>query len=744
MCIKEKFMIIDKSNLIKKALENHPAVYIEGAAACGKTTAVNIFLEAHRDLDVEVIDLNQGADLSYLEGIMVALSEKGVSAEKKYIFVCRDKMPKEMVKLLWAGQLSIVPAGALMLSVDEVGHLVSQAGFGLPEEELHQSADELYRLTGGWPGCVSVLINLAKAHAVNNSEIHESSEILENTDAGKVDWKKYLDSFEVQSYIKSEIVGKLSDKEQEMLDIAKALPFISGKRPFPVVENCESEEVLKDLQRKGILVLNERKDCWNVEPLFSGKPDKFDRKAYRDYLKNHFLKLSLKTISNIDFDIWTSEEELESPQLCWLRAVKGYLNQDFSVIEREMSRVKSTVSSSAENSLATEIYLNIAFINSSVDMDQWLKLLEEYGPSCSPVRIYWLENYGINMLTGARELSPLFINTAREEKRRKGLLGALLSHKSYVAVQLAKLEFDYETLTKYILGSEQWQTMREIAGDDKDHYPWRFKAMCLEMLTKMQPAYSGQEAEEIKEMIDRILGNLKWDQGQAMKWLKDFRPDFTLKVSEYNYYQLFIQVREYLQLGQYDKAGRILTQLVPYVKQYQRNRILAEVMFQQAIVDWHRGSQGNALKNTIESFIYTGKWHFVSFYISYGQVGRDVMEAYIKWLQTNEPKKWQRKKRYNYGHVLKMPQEDYLETVLRLAKRSAKRDLMTPVVENLTMTEILVLQNINKGLTNAEICQAMNLKLPTVKTHIYNIYKKMGVGSRTQAINKAKERGLLK
>lgn len=721
-------MIIDKSNLIEKALENYPAVYIEGAAACGKTTAVNMFLAAHPGLDVEVIELDQGTDLSCHEGIIL---------KKKYIFVSRDKMPKALVKLLWAGQLSIVSAGALMLSADEVGHLVSQAGLGLPGEEVCQSAEELYRLTGGWPGCVTVVIELAKA-CEKNADIGQRG----------FSWKQLIESYEVQSYIESQIIEKLSSKELEMLNVARALPFVSSERPFPMAGDGHSDdgdllETLQDLQRKGILVFDERKDCWKVAPLFKGKPDNIDEKIYRDYLKNHFLKLSLKNISNIDFENWISEEEINSPQLCWLRAVKGYLSQNFDAVDMEMKRLEQQMSDFDVDPLAVEVYLNLAFINQNIDIEQWLQLLERWGSACGSVSIYWLENYSINMLTGARELAPLFINTAREEKRRKALLESLLSRKSYVAIQLAKLEFDYETLTKYILGSEEWQTLRDVAGDSKGHYPWRFKAMCLEMLTKMELDYSGQEAEEIKEMIDRILTDLNWDREQGMKWLKDFKPDFSLKVKEENYYQLFIQVRGYLQLGQYDKAGRILTQLVPYVKQYQRNRILAEVMFQQTVVDWHRGSQGNALKNTIESFIYTGKYHFVNFYISYGQTGRKVIEAYIKWLQANEPKKWQRKKRYNYGNVLKMPQEDYLETVLRLAKRSAKKDSSSPVVENLTMTEIIVLQNINKGMTNAEICQAMNLKLPTVKTHIYNIYKKLSVGSRTQAIVKGKERGLI-
>ena len=107
-------------------------------------------------------------------------------------------------------------------------------------------------------------------------------------------------------------------------------------------------------------------------------------------------------------------------------------------------------------------------------------------------------------------------------------------------------------------------------------------------------------------------------------------------------------------------------------------------------------------------------------------------------MSKNSPGGWHRKKKYNYGNVLRMPKEDYMEVVLRCARREARisRSAEEATEEHLTMMETIILQDINRGLTNAEICEELNLKLPTVKSHIYNLYKKLGVNSRVQAIPK--------
>ena len=43
-----------------------------------------------------------------------------------------------------------------------------------------------------------------------------------------------------------------------------------------------------------------------------------------------------------------------------------------------------------------------------------------------------------------------------------------------------------------------------------------------------------------------------------------------------------------------------------------------------------------------------------------------------------------------------------------------------------------------------EKCRELNLKLPTVKSHIYSIYKKLNASNRVQAVLKGKEMGILK
>ena len=66
-----------------------------------------------------------------------------------------------------------------------------------------------------------------------------------------------------------------------------------------------------------------------------------------------------------------------------------------------------------------------------------------------------------------------------------------------------------------------------------------------------------------------------------------------------------------------------------------------------------------------------------------------------------------------------------------------------PLIEPLSQRELEVLQLIAEGLTNPEIASRLFLSVHTIKVHAHNIYGKLGVHNRTQAVTKARALGIL-
>lgn len=76
---------------------------------------------------------------------------------------------------------------------------------------------------------------------------------------------------------------------------------------------------------------------------------------------------------------------------------------------------------------------------------------------------------------------------------------------------------------------------------------------------------------------------------------------------------------------------------------------------------------------------------------------------------------------------------DYLQRT----RQKPKRTPTCPIV--LTKREKQVLYLTATGATNTEIADKLNLSMHTIKTHIYNLFRKIDVSNRMQAVNWAKE-----
>jgi LuxR family maltose regulon positive regulatory protein len=93
--------------------------------------------------------------------------------------------------------------------------------------------------------------------------------------------------------------------------------------------------------------------------------------------------------------------------------------------------------------------------------------------------------------------------------------------------------------------------------------------------------------------------------------------------------------------------------------------------------------------------------------------------------------------------------EDFIGQILAAYKSEEQQAALSPDdssnlwIEDLTQRERDVLTYLAEGLSNKEIGANLFLSPLTVKKHLYNIYQKLNVHSRIEAINKARNMGIL-
>ena len=113
------------------------------------------------------------------------------------------------------------------------------------------------------------------------------------------------------------------------------------------------------------------------------------------------------------------------------------------------------------------------------------------------------------------------------------------------------------------------------------------------------------------------------------------------------------------------------------------------------------------------------------------------------------------------GYVLKDVKEGELARILRLVNEGCS--YIDPSVTNkvfqqlkdadltkqpepriaLSQRELQILECLVDGKSNQQIAESVNLSLDTIKSHLKNVYQKLGVSKRSQAISAALKAGLV-
>lgn len=875
---------IDKTEALEKGITVFPSIYIEGAAACGKTTAVKMLLARHPEVKPIVFDMEtegqkperfreklqkavlknlipesnalekavsksdalekNGLESVFLEKKMLLSEENGYpKSERKatwvilenirkelshdtvhviaefirnrpshcrMILVGRERPQEELLEFFWKREMELLPQKVLLFTRQEVRELAAQTGSEL-------NPDQIYHETGGWAGCVDMMLRLSAMEQNFRKDSGRSKSVFTP--------QQLRQSYEIDTYIRKTILNSLSSKEQEIMRRAAICPWLNAGLCEEVWGMYGAAETLERLERKGLMILDSGRKHWRMAPLFRrsyqnlSKEDtqqisEFWKKLGQWYEEHDCVQealLCLKHLGNekeyracmaahynqIPFPDIPCDEVMEwkenLPEICYLRGMYCYFHRNQEGLDREIRKLEKELEKGLEGELKKEpetenrmtrmkeIYLNLTYVKPDLPLNQWLELLEKYAgkqaisgqtastgsnqPKNQPaIRLYHMLGGSCTFLCGLRDLSGLFACTKKEENRKARIWKECLGPEEWQCYQLARMDYYLETGRKESIREEDQALLEEKEGTKS----WQFQLAALYLLCKLQRIQPAAEYEEYEERIARLEKLLIQEENtvcvrnteaitcihsvdagepeKLVRWLRSFAAD-TTEVREDNYTMLYCQAKGYMLLNQYERASKILRRLIPYLQFYHRTRFLAELLFQQAAAGWEEDRHGQSLKSAIESFLVNGSCRYVGFYTEYGTRGKDVLEAYVEWMKNNTPGGWHRKKKYNYGNVLRMPLEDYMEVILRCARREARTDRALqdePAGERLTMMETIILQDIGHGLSNTEISKELNLKITTVKSHIYSLYKKLGVNSRVQAILKGKELGVLK
>lgn len=200
--------------------------------------------------------------------------------------------------------------------------------------------------------------------------------------------------------------------------------------------------------------------------------------------------------------------------------------------------------------------------------------------------------------------------------------------------------------------------------------------------------------------------------------------------SDYNLHELehVVLARLYLAQGQPQRALPLLRSLVQTAEQLGRMRRLIELLGLEAVALQMSGQSQDALSTLRRALTMAEPEGYVRSFVEQGHpMARLLYRAAEQGIQA-----------------------DYASRLLAAFELSATAPTtasMLPsaegLIEPLSDREQQVLELIAQGYSNREIARSLSISLNTVKGHTRQIYGKLGVHSRTQAVAQARVLGLL-
>ena len=780
---------IDKTDVIEEALKDHLAVVLSGLPGTGRKTAVVTLVDKHPEVNALYCDAEEIENASALSRrtpggpnwYLVRKPEENrypdspdgfrrftqkMPREDRILFAVDGRIPDAFLEFVWSGIMAMILPESLQFTEEETCRYLRTCGSRLKGREV-------YHMTGGWPGCVAMLVRLS-------AQLDDRWTVWE-----------LCSRYEIRQYIGTQILSALPAEEVALLKERAPFPRLEEELEMLLWNDSHRDEEDR-LCARGAMVFVPEKKCWYVHPALriaidDRAPEDLCRRAvewyetkgyiqdaltcsrqsgnrmlYRDCLLRNYDKVSFLNYEKV----W-SEDDLQVPGFLYLEWMENFLRQDQGRLR--MLRIYAEPlwkeAQAERKKEIREILLNMAYADPDISTEEWMEMLEKYTGDGQKIRLYHILGESVSFLSGLRDLSALFACGGEKEEHYRRLWTARLVPENQMAYRLARLE--YSIVTDTLPG---WNKLRsEALLPYEEDAPWQIRlgSMYIAWLLLDDSDMRGPAQRYIDGLVCTLRAEevpaCRWnaralyylarakcsEKEKLMEWLRDTGGDIGYDTGRTRFH-IAAEVKISLYLGNYGRAEELLPELIDYFRNGNSRRWLAESLFQRALVEQEKGMGGQALKTVAESIQTAEPYRYVRIYTSYGLSGAKLLEQYAALNSRAETVQSRRYDDESEMNVFEMNEEQW---ICYIAREASERSADSPVpadertglrrAEHLTPTETLVLKYLEKGYSNARISEEMNIRLATVKSHTYNIYRKLEVSNRTQAVQRARDYGLI-
>ncbi|OPJ57541.1 LuxR C-terminal-related transcriptional regulator [Clostridium chromiireducens] len=199
---------------------------------------------------------------------------------------------------------------------------------------------------------------------------------------------------------------------------------------------------------------------------------------------------------------------------------------------------------------------------------------------------------------------------------------------------------------------------------------------------------------------------------------------------KYNIEYLFfnmVKLRYYMLSNSLIKAEKLVDKLYESFEKRKIYKVVAEVLILKGIISEKLGNTQETLKCLSKAIMLSYKEYYMRIFLDEGQSLKNIMVKLRNKLETD----------LNEGAKIFLNEIINGFDEVNDIKKLDNNDL-------LSIRELEVLEYLKDGLTNLEIADSLFVSVNTVKTHLLNIYTKLDVHSRTEALAKAADLNILK